>query len=383
MLAGLALSVPAMADQGSCHKSQIRTAAGCTRIAAARREVQRIVNQDFRQNDLRAVLGRVDVGGRTLATFSPGQSMAGVPATLRMHFRIGSIAIPYLIDVLLQLQDRHRLSLDDPISKWFPQLPNANRVTLRMLASATSGYPDWIQGNPSFQAALLANPFRQWKTQQLLDIALARPIVCDPGACFHYAHTGFVILGDLLQKVTGQSLGRLLHRRVLRPLGLRHTEISSLPAIPDPVLHAYLNFRGPYEDSTYWSASWGISQSLTMTSTIGDAIKSAKALETGALVSKSASRQRIAPITAGFHPFSASLYYGLGVDVAGGWQVQNPVLNGWSSIMATLPSRRIALALSVTLGQNAVNSETNFSERLLRELTQYLTPNHVAALPDA
>lgn len=126
-----------------------------------------------------------------------------------------------------------------------------------------------------------------------------------------------------------------------------------------------------------------ISQSLTMTSTIGDAIKSAKALETGGLVSKSASRQRIAPITAGFHPFSSSLYYGLGVDVAGGWQVQNLVLNGWSSIMATLPSRRIALALSVTLGQNAVNSETNFSERLLRELTQYLTPNHVAALPDA
>ena len=59
-----------------------------------------------------------------------------------MHFRIGAMAIPYLINVLLQLQDQGRLSLDDPVSNWLPDLPNADRVTLRMLASNTSGYPD-------------------------------------------------------------------------------------------------------------------------------------------------------------------------------------------------------------------------------------------------
>jgi len=66
-----------------------------------------------------------------------------------MHFRIGSIAIPYVIDLLLQLQDRGRLSLDDPVSNWLPDLPNADRVTLRMLANSTSGYADWIQENPT------------------------------------------------------------------------------------------------------------------------------------------------------------------------------------------------------------------------------------------
>jgi CubicO group peptidase (beta-lactamase class C family) len=383
ILLGAASATPALGGQSSCGKGKIRTATGCTKFAAAGRAVRQIVGQEFAGNGLRAVIGRIDVGDRTLARFSPGESMAGVPANLRMHFRIGSVAIPYLMDLLFQLQDEKRLSLNDPVSKWFPELPNSNQVTLRMLASATSGYADWIQGNPAFQQALLADPFRQWTQQELLAIALSRPLICNPGACFHYAHTGFVILGNVIEKLTGKPVAQLLRRRVLRPLGLHETAISSFPAMPEPALHAYVDLRGPYEDSTYWSASWGISHALTMTSTIGDVIKSAKALVTKALVSRSAARQRVAPITANLHPFSQSLYYGLGIDVANGWQVQNPVLNGWSSIMAALPSRRIALALSVTLGPSAVDSPTNFAERLLLQLTQYLTPNRVAKLPDA
>lgn len=57
------------------------------------------------------------------------------------------------------------------------------------------------------------------------------------------------------------------------------------------------------------------------------------------------------------------------------------MLNGWTSIMAVLPSRRIALALSVTEGQRAATTTTNYSERLLRELADYLTPHHPVVLP--
>jgi D-alanyl-D-alanine carboxypeptidase len=382
----LALLTPGAAASagqgGSCRNGEIRTASGCTTFADAGREVRRIVNQAMHDDGLHAVLARVDVGDRTLAELSPGESMAGVPANLNMHFRIGSIAIPYLIDVLFQLQEKGRLSLDDPVSRWFPDLPNADAVTLRMLASATSGYPDWIQGNPSFQEALLADPFRQWTEQELLDNAFSQPLICDPGACFHYAHTGFVILGQVVEKITDQPLEKVLRTRVLRPLGLRDTHISALPAIPQPVLHAYVSSRGPYEDSTYWSPSYGISEALLMTATIDDVIKSAKALGTGALVSRKAARERIAPITVGLSPgLSDQLYYGLGVLVANGWQVQNPDQNGFTSIMAYRPSGRIAIALSVTEGQQAAATQTNYSERLLTKLTEYLTPDAPAVLP--
>src|SRR3954454_13204600 len=279
---------PGAATAAGCAQGRIRTASGCTALVAARREVEAIVHRQVAANGLRGGLARVDVANRTMARVAAGNSMPGVPTNFRMHFRIGSIAIPYVIDVLLQLRDAGRLSLDDPLSNWLPELPNADRVTLRMLANSTSGYADWIQENPTFSNTLYANVFRHWTTNELLDIALARPVLCQPGTCFHYAHTNFIVLGKVIERVTRRPVTQLLRRRVLGPLGLRHTAISALPAIPQPVLHSYTVDRGPYEDSTYWSPSWTIAASMIMTGTIGDVITSAKALGSGALISKAA-----------------------------------------------------------------------------------------------
>ena len=306
--------------------------------------------------------------------------MVGVPANFRMHFRIGSIAIPYLIDVLFQLQEAGRISLDDTIDTWFPELPNADRITLRMLASATSGYPDWIQENPTFINELYANPFRQWTSEELLDIAVNRELICDPGACFHYAHTGFIIIAKVLKKVTGTPAKTLIERRVLRPLGLRQTTISALPAMPEPVLHAYTADRGPYEDSTYWSPSWGIASSMLMSSTIGDVISSAKSLGKGALVSKASRRSASRPpTTSALPPFDANTYYGLGVLMDHGWQFQNPEQNGYTVVQGYLPSRRMALAVATTKGISAAQTASNFSELLWQTITEYLTPDHATA----
>jgi D-alanyl-D-alanine carboxypeptidase len=307
--------------------------------------------------------------------------MAGVPANLRMHFRIGSIAIPYVIDLLLQLQDEGRLSLDDSVSNWLPSLPDADRVTLRMLATSTSGYADWVQENPDFVQTLYADVFRQWQTKELLEIALARPRLCEPGACFHYAHTNFIILGMVIQDVTGKPVEKLLRSRILRSLDLRNTRISALPDIPPPVLHAYTADRGPYEDSTFWSPSWTIAASMIMTGTIGDMIKSAKALGRGALISKAAARERVAPPTVFFPGFSQSLYYGLGIVISNTWEIQNPEMNGYTAIMAYLPSERISVALAVTKGERAAATETNYSEQLFTTISEYLTPDHPARFP--
>ena len=373
------LQAPASASAASpCPGSEIRTASGCTTFAAAGRQVDAIVNQAARDNDLRAALARIDIGDRTLSRTATGESMAGIPATLRMHFRIGSIAIPYLIDLVLQLQDRGKLSLDDPVSNWLPGLPNADRVSLRMLANSTSGYPDWIQGNPAFTDALLADIFRQWKTQELVDAAFLQPLICDPGTCFHYAHTNYVILERVIREITGRPARALMRKRVLRPLGVRETQISALPAIPAPALHSYSSDRGPYEDSTFWSPSWTIGKSAIMTSTIGDVIK---AVGTGALISRRASRERFAPTSAVLPQFSRAFYYGLGVLVGNSWQFQNPELNGYTAIMAYLPSRRISVALTVTNGRRAAATGTNHSKELFESITGYLTPGHPALLP--
>ncbi len=391
----LCLALPvsaAAADRGSspaCAKGEIKTAAGCTGFAKAGAMVQKIVNQAVEAHDLKAAIVRVDVGNRKLATASPGESMAGEPATMNMNFRIGSISIPYVVDLLLQLQDRGRLSLNDHLSEWYPHLPHASDITLRMLASATAGYPDWVQGNEAFQKQLIEQPFRQWTTQELLDTAFSQDLICDPGACFHYAHTNFAILGRVIARVTGRPVGKLLQRRVLDPLGLDHTAISGFPAIPEPVLHAYAADRpfgsaDPiYEDSTSWSPSYGLPKTMLMTANTADVIRSAKALGTGALISKKASRERFAPITANLPgipgpQFDEDFYYGLGVLVLNGWAFQNPQINGYVSIQAYLPARKIALSVTSTEGESAVKTTANYSSEIFKAIAAYLTPRHPA-----
>ncbi len=372
---------PADTAPSACASHQMRIGGSCVGRAAVRRHIATIARRTMRQAGIKATILRIDTGGRPLLSAGFGNSMAGVPATPAMHFRIGSMAIPYLINLLLQLQDEGRLSLDDKLSTYLPNLPDAGRITLRMLANNTSGYADWIQGNPEFQEQLLGGVFRQWTPRELLDIAFAQPPACAPGACFHYAHTNFAVLSEVISKVTGQSISDLMHERVFRPLGLRATAVSRYPAMPGSVLHAYSGDRGPYEDSTFWSPSWTIGAGTVMSSTIGDIARSARAIGTGALISPASYRQEFAPtlVRKGF--MSKGLYYGLGIVVGNGWRFQNPMLNGYTGIMAYLPGRRLSLAAVATAQPRAAASEVSLANLLATRLSEYLTPGRLMPPP--
>ncbi len=111
---------------------------------------------------LRAVILRVTVGGDEVVTSALGESMTGVPATTDMRFRNGAVAISYMTTLLVLFVDRGLVQLDDPIAPWVtgvPGLPDTDRVTLRMLANMTAGYPDYVQ-NPQLDEELYADPFR-------------------------------------------------------------------------------------------------------------------------------------------------------------------------------------------------------------------------------
>ena len=77
--------------------------------------------------------------------------MTGVPATTDMHFRNGAVAISYMSTLLLHLVDEKKVSLDDKVSKWLPDMPHADRVTLGQLAQMTSGYIDFVIGNTAIR----------------------------------------------------------------------------------------------------------------------------------------------------------------------------------------------------------------------------------------
>ncbi|HNA52495.1 MAG TPA: serine hydrolase domain-containing protein, partial [Mycobacterium sp.] len=375
--------------------------------ASARADaVLKIVRDTMAAAHLKAVLVRVTVGGEEVLTRALGESMTGVPASTMMHFRNGAVAISYVATLLLRLVDQNKVGLDDKLAKWLPDVPNADRVTLGQLAQMTSGYPDYVLGNAEFEAAFLADPFRQWTPQQLLSYAVNKPLLYPPGTNWNYAHTNYVLLGLALEKATGRDMPSLLRDEVLDPLGLSGTTNSFTPAIPEPVLHAFSSERRPalgippgtsfYEDSTFWNPSWTITHGAVQTTTIHDLEATAAGLGSGRLLSRESYQRMVSPELRGrtraqpgcatCGPQTDFYTYGLGVVLSGDWLLQNPMFGGYAAIEAYLPAEKIAIAVAVTFAQDAFDATGDYrneADNLFRRIGAELAPGHAPPLPPA
>jgi len=340
--------------------------------------IKKLVTELMEQEKLNAVLLAVNAGGEDVLILAEGESMTGVPAMADMHYRIGAVSIAYMGNILLQLADEGKVKLDDPVSKWMPDLPNADGVTLEMLINGTSGYPDYVP-DKKFQEAFYADPFRQFTPQELMDFAFDSKPKFDPGAGWNYAHTNFVILGEVLAKAAKKPFGEIMQERILKKWGLANTANPDTAAIPQPVLHAFTAERGKYEESTFWNPSWTLARGAVMTSTLKDQVASARAFGRGKSLKPESFSLMIEPKTAGFKPWNPNRYFGLGVVAVDGWLMQNPLFCGYSGVTAYQPDGDIAIAICVTTKDGA-KADTNFANILFSKLTHLLTPSHAVQL---
>jgi len=296
-----------------------------------------------------------------------------------MHFRNGAVAISYMSTALLILVDRGMVGLDDVLATWLPDLPDAGTTTLRMLANMTAGYPDYVNTD-QFAALDAADAFRRWTPEDLIAISLAQVRAFAPGENWAYSHADYVILGLALEQITGTPLDVLLRELVLDPLGLVNTVSSATPAIPEPVLHAFTSERRTalgippgarfYEESTFWDPSWTIARGAIQTTTIADMTASAAAIGEGTLLSPDSHRAQTEKALAGFgsalpgcvtcRTMTSEVSYGLGIWLVRGWLLQNPSFSGYGAFMAYSPARKIALAVSVTVAEDAFDESGNY-----------------------
>lgn len=368
--------------------------------------VLRIVADTMARAHLKAAIVRVTANGKEIVTKAFGESMTGVPATTDMQFRNGAVAISYVSTLLLKLVDEKKVSLDDKLSKWLPDFPNADRVTLGELAQMTSGYPDYVLGNDAFDAQLYADPFRQWTTQELLAQISSRPLFYEPGANWNYAHTNYVLLGLALEKATGQDMPTLLRSNVLDPLGLASTANSETPEISYPTLHAFTSERRQflkipadtpfYEESTYWNPSWTITHGAIQTTNIFDLEATAVGIGSGKLLSPDSYQKFVSTELRGKTraqpgcPTCAEqtefYTYGLGVVISGDWLLQNPQLAGYAAVEAYLPAQKVAVAVAVTYEPGAFDEQGNYqngADTLFRKIGAEVAPTDAPPLPPA
>jgi CubicO group peptidase (beta-lactamase class C family) len=366
--------------------------------------VMRIVRDTMAQEHLKAVIVRVTVGGKEIVTQAVGESMTGVPATTGMHFRNGAVAISYVSTLLLKLVDEKKVSLDDKLSKFLPEIPHAERVTLGQLAQMTTGYVDYVIGNTAMNDALYANPFRRWTTHDLLNFAVNQPLLYEPGTNWNYAHTNFVLLGLALEKATGQEMSKLLSEKVLRPLGLTNTVNSETAEIPAPALHAFTSERRValkipagtpfYEESTYWDPSWTITHGAIQTSNIYDLEATAVGIGSGKLLTADSYKKMVSTDLRGkthkqpgcttCDEMTDAYTYGMGIVISGHWLIQNPLFGGYGAIEGYLPSQKIAIAAAVTFAPEAFDGQgdyQNAADPLFRKIAAELAPDDAPPMP--
>lgn len=167
------------------------------------------------------------------------------PATGR--FRAGSTTKTFVATVMLQLATEQRLTLDDTVERWLPGLvPDGDIITVRHLLQHSSGLYDYVNVLLPNEDSIVDIRHNTWSAVQLVRLATTdggqpRPLNFPPGTQWEYSNTNYVLLGMIINKITGRTYGDEIERRIVRPLGLRNSQMpGSFPFITGPHAHTYV-----------------------------------------------------------------------------------------------------------------------------------------------
>jgi D-alanyl-D-alanine carboxypeptidase len=169
------------------------------------------------------------MGGQIVYTHAYGNARLSpmTPARPEMAYSIGSISKQFTSTAILMLVEQGKLSLDDAVSKFLPNLTRANEITIRELLSHTSGYQDyWPQ---DYVPPFMTHPIT---AAQILEMWARKPLDFNPGTKWQYSNTNYVIAGVIVEKVSGESLLQFLQEHIFTPLkmsGIRNIDLKALP----------------------------------------------------------------------------------------------------------------------------------------------------------
>lgn len=274
------------------------------------------------------------------AAFGKARLTTDLPATVSMHYPVGSITKQFTAACVLLLVEDGKMTLDDPVSKWFPELTRAKDVTVRMLLSHTSGYSDYAPQDYTIPAwTKPAEPLkivRDWAT---------KPLDFEPGTKWQYSNTNFVLAASIVEKVGGQPFWTLLKTRVLDPLQMREVlNLDTDRARLEPEgteRHAL----GPLRPATLEAPGWYFGDaSLAMP--IGDLLKWDISIMDEALLKPQSYKSMETEVLL---KNGAPTGYGLAVDVAmrNGHRVisHSGEVGGFVAANMVMPDDRMAVAV--------------------------------------
>jgi D-alanyl-D-alanine carboxypeptidase len=196
-------------------------------------------------------------GNRELRLASGDSMLAGkVRAQPDERFRIGGVTVSFVATVALQLVAEKKLHLTDTVEKWLPgKIPTGAHIDVRQLLQQTAGLHEYLDDPTILRPYQNGHFDYQWTPEKLLPFVNEQDPDFQPGKFWKYSNSNYLVLGLIVEAVTGKPLSAELKRRLFDPLGLRQTSLDSEALIKGPHLHSYGQFRGRYGDISSLSPS--------------------------------------------------------------------------------------------------------------------------------
>ncbi|MGA8097423.1 MAG: serine hydrolase domain-containing protein [Candidatus Cybelea sp.] len=263
----------------------------CAPIAAAPSPASVDAATAHLDGDIAAALRRYNIPGATVAVVDGSQVIYArafgfsdlgkyVPASVDTHYEIGSITKQFTAAAIVQLSQAGKLDLDAEVATYVPGVPHANEITLRQLLAQTSGLPEYLEGPDIDQAAKRAATFGQ-----IMQRIAGKPLAFAPGSRWQYSNTNYLILGQIIETVSGERYEDYIARHLLDPLGMSATFIiSDEPHVPQMAV-GYKRVNGNFQPALGTIGQSFASSAGDLVSTVEDLEKWDGALRAGRVVS--------------------------------------------------------------------------------------------------
>jgi D-alanyl-D-alanine carboxypeptidase len=308
-------------------------------------KMQTIVDEEMAAASVQGMVVGVWIPGQGtwVSATGMGDTASSTPMNVDDKVRIASITKTFTATVVLQLIEEGELTLDALLSTYVPDVPRAAEITIRHLLQHTSGLFTYTR-DETFNAALFATPTKSWTPRELLDFAIAHPADNAPGEAYSYSNTNYVLLGMIVEQITGNKVEDEVQARIFDMLGMTS---SSFPktgetAMASPYSHGYWPLQeGGYQDfavlepSTHWTSGAIVSNVTDMKAWV-------EALVTGSLLSADIQAARLTWLDTG----EDHTQYGYGILKYGDFIGHDGTLPGYDTAMYYLPSHRATFVVA-------------------------------------
>ncbi len=342
------------------------------------RQLNRIIRTEMTQANLPGVVVGVWIPGEGnyVGAFGKANLQTGRARMIGDPFRLASISKTFTATAILQLEDEGLLSTSDSLAKWFPDFPNADEITLKNLLMMRSGVPELA--DEEVLRSYYENPLEPLGPDDAIRLAAAKTdAVTPPDQKTVYTNTNFVLLGRIVEMVSGQDMDTFLAEHVFIPLGMADTFYATAPTLPgDGRGYSWDADTKSFKDITELNPGLAGGAGAVV-STLSDLHTYVRVLCTGELLEPATQVERLEGVTMEDTPNSieyGEIRYGEGLLHAGEFCGHYGTIFGFSSEAFYLPAKDAVIVVNVN--RLDLDDQSQSTELFLR-LTKALFPAHV------